>query len=47
MLGTANTEPNYTIILIKNNSLIVHTEDFLKQNVNWFETTQDGWVDEE
>ena len=46
-LGTANTEPNYNIILIKNNSLIVHTEDFLKQNVNWFETTQDGWIDEE
>lgn len=46
-LGTANTEPNYNIILIKDNSLIVHTEDFLKSNINWFETTQTGWVDEE
>jgi Icc protein len=46
-LGTANTEPNYNIILIKDDSLIVHTEDFLKQNINWFETTQDGWIDEE
>ena len=45
-LGTANTEPNYNIILIKNNSLIVHTEDFLKPNINWFETTQQGWVEE-
>ena len=27
-LGTANTEPNYNIILIKDDSLIVHTEDF-------------------
>jgi len=41
-LGTANTEPNYNIILIKDNSLIVHTEDFLKQNINWFETAQKG-----
>ena len=39
-LGTANTEPNYNIILIKDDSLIVHTEDFLKQDINWFETTQ-------
>ena len=46
-LGTANTEPNYNIILIKDNSLIVHTEDFLKQNINWFETAQKGWKDEE
>ena len=45
-LGTADTEPNYNIILIKNNSLIVHTEDFLKPNINWFETTQQGWVEE-
>lgn len=46
-LGTADTEPNYNIILIKDNSLIVHTEDFLKTNINWFETTQENWVDEE
>ena len=45
-LGTADTEPNYNIILIKNNSLIVHTEDFLKPNINWFETTQQNWVEE-
>ena len=37
-LGTANTDPNYNIILIKDDSLIVHTEDFLKNDVNWFET---------
>jgi len=46
-LGTANTEPNYNIILIKDNSLIVHTEDFLKSDIDWFETTQESWVDEE
>ena len=45
-LGTANTKPNYSIILIKDESLIVHTEDFLQSEINWFETTQDGWVDE-
>ena len=41
-LGTANTEPNYNIILIKNDSLIVHTEDFLKSNINWFETSKEN-----
>ena len=46
-LGTANTEPNYNVILIKNNSLIVHTEDFLKPNISWFETTQKDWENEE
>jgi len=46
-LGTANTEPNYNIILIKDDSLIVHTEDFLKSDINWFETTLEGWVIEE
>ena len=46
-LGTANTEPNYNIILIKDDSLIVHTEDFLKKDIDWFETTQEGWVEEE
>ena len=45
-LGTANTDPNYNIILIKDNSLIVHTEDFLKSKINWFETTQEEWIDE-
>ena len=35
-LGTANTDPNYNIVLIKENSLIVHSEDFLKSDVNWF-----------
>jgi 3',5'-cyclic-AMP phosphodiesterase len=39
-LGTANTDPNYNIILIKNDSLIVHSEDFIKQDINWFETTK-------
>ena len=39
-LGSANTEPNYNVILIKDDSLIVHTEDFLKSNINWFEITQ-------
>jgi hypothetical protein len=24
----------------------VHTEDFLKQQINWFETTQDGWIED-
>ena len=36
-LGAANTDPNYNVILIKDDSLIVHTEDFLKTEVNWFE----------
>ena len=36
-LGTANTDPNYNVILIKDNSLIVHSEDFLRTEVNWFE----------
>jgi len=37
-LGTANTDPNYNIVLIKENSLVVHSEDFLKTEVNWFES---------
>lgn len=36
-LGTANTDPNYNVILIKKDSLIVHSEDFLKTNIDWFE----------
>ena len=35
-LGTANTDPNYNVVLIKNNALIVHSEDFLKSETNWF-----------
>ena len=35
-LGTANTDPNYNIILINEDSLVVHSEDFLKTEVNWF-----------
>ena len=35
-LGTANTDPNYNIVLMKDDSLIVHSEDFLKTDVNWF-----------
>jgi 3',5'-cyclic AMP phosphodiesterase CpdA len=35
-LGTANTDPNYNIILLEEDSLIVHSEDFLKTDVNWF-----------
>ena len=35
-LGTAYTDPNYNIILIKEDCLIVHSEDFLKIDVNWF-----------
>jgi len=36
-LGTAHTEPNYNIVLIRDDSLVVHTEDFLKTNIQWFE----------
>tara|TARA_B100000579_G_C22719726_1_gene798788 strand:- start:360 stop:1157 length:798 start_codon:yes stop_codon:yes gene_type:complete len=36
-LGKADTDPNYNVILITEDSLIVHTEDFLKTKVNWFE----------
>jgi len=35
-LGSANTDPNYNVVLIKNDSLIVHSEDFLKTKINWF-----------
>ena len=35
-LGTAHTDPNYNIVLLKEDSLIVHSEDFLKTNVSWF-----------
>jgi len=45
-LGTAHTEPNYNVILIKKDSIIVHTEDFLKLEVEWFETTQEGWPED-
>ena len=36
-LGTANTDPNYNVILLSEDSLVVHTEDFLKTKVSWFE----------
>lgn len=35
-LGTANTDPNFNIVLIKEDSLVVHSEDFLKTKINWF-----------
>lgn len=38
-LGTAYTDPNYNVILLQNDSLIVHSEDFLKTNVNWLDYT--------
>ena len=37
---TLKCDPNYNVILINKNSLVVHTEDFLKDNINWFETTK-------
>ena len=46
-LGSANTDPNYNIALIKEDSVIIHNEDFLKTKVNWFETTKSGWVEED
>ena len=45
-LGFANTDPNYNIVLIKKESTIIHSEDFLKIKINWFETTKSGWVEE-
>ena len=45
-LGSANTEPSYNIALINNDSLIIHNEDFLKVETNWFETTKLGWIEE-
>jgi len=38
-LGTAYTDPNYNVILLQNDSLIVHCEDFLKTKINWLEYT--------
>jgi hypothetical protein len=35
-LLTAQTDPNYNVILIEEDSLIVHSEDFLKTDVNLF-----------
>ena len=35
-LGTANTDPNYNVVLLSDDSLIIHSEDFLKTEVNWF-----------
>ena len=45
-LGFANTDPNYNIILINEDSIIVHNEDFLKVEINWFETAKSGWIEE-
>ena len=36
-LGTANTDTNYNIAIIRPDATIIHTEDFLKTSVNWFE----------
>ena len=35
-LGSANTDPNYNVAIINNESIIIHTEDFLKTSMNWF-----------
>jgi len=34
--GSANTDPNYNVAIINDESLIIHTEDFLKTDINWF-----------
>ena len=36
-LGTANTDPNYNVAIINDESFIIHTEDFLKTSINWLE----------
>ena len=41
-LGSANTDPSYNIVLLSDDSLIIHNEDFLKTDINWFETTTPG-----
>ena len=41
-LGSANTDPSYNIVLLNDDSLIIHNEDFLKTDINWFETTTPG-----
>ena len=45
-LGSANTDPNYNIVLINKESTIIHNEDFLKVEINWFETTESGWIED-
>ena len=35
-LGTANTDANYNIAIIRSDAMIIHSEDFLKTEVNWF-----------
>ncbi len=35
-LGTANTDANYNVAIIHKDKTIIHTEDFLKTEVNWF-----------
>ena len=41
-LGYANTDPSYNIVLLNNDSVIIHSEDFLKTDISWFETTEPG-----
>ncbi len=41
-LGSANTDPSYNVVLLNDDSLIIHNEDFLKTDINWFETTTPG-----
>ena len=41
-LGSANTDPSYNIVLLSDDSFIIHNEDFLKTDINWFETTTPG-----
>ena len=36
-LGSANTDANYNVAIVRSDALIIHTEDFLKTEVNWFE----------
>ena len=36
-LGTANTDTNYNVAIIRSDATIIHTEDFLKTEVNWIE----------
>ncbi len=36
-LGTAKTDANYNVAIIRSEALIIHTEDFLKNEVMWFD----------
>ena len=35
-LGTAHNDPNYNVAIIRSDATIIHTEDFLKSEVIWF-----------